>query len=104
MEVLTLGDLAPVLAAVIGPMVAMMFAMMRYQHADSTKTRDLMHDLTGQARQESRELIEKSHSELSSSIGELASGLGEVRERLAYIEGYLRQSPPHPPEGDAQAA
>ncbi|MCY4193542.1 MAG: hypothetical protein OXF04_04495 [bacterium] len=97
MEVLTLGDLAPVLAAVIGPMVVMMFAMMRYQHVDSVKTRDLMHNLIEQSRQESRELIEKSHSEL-------ASGLGEVRERLAYIEGYLRQSPPPPPEGDAQAA
>ncbi|MCY4036441.1 MAG: hypothetical protein OXF64_03170 [bacterium] len=122
MEVLTLGDLAPILAAVIGPIVAVMFAMMRYQHADSIKTRDLMHKLVEQARQESRELfekarqesrelIEKNHSELTNSIGELtnsigelANDLGEVRERLAYVEGYLLQSPPHPPDGDAQAA
>jgi len=108
MEVLTLGDLAPVLAAVIGPMVVMMFAMMRYQHVDSVKTRDLMHNLIEQSRQESRDLIEQSRQEsrelIEKSHSELASGLGEVRERLAYIEGYLRQSPPPPPEGDAQAA
>ena len=129
MEVVTLSDLAPILAAVVGPMLAIMLAMMRYQHVDSVKTRNLMYELIDKNRElidrnreliekssrenrglieksnretrglirESRELIEKNHSELTGS-------LGEVRERLSYIEGFLRQSPLPPSDGDAQAA
>ena len=151
----TLGDLAPILAAVVGPMLAVMFAMMRYQHVDSVKTRSLMHQLIGDSNRENRELIatsnretrefversnrenrelirenrelieasnretrefvERSYSEnrelirenrelIEKNHSEVTAGLGEVRERLSYIEGYLRQSLPPPPEGDAQAA
>ena len=147
MEVVTLSDLAPILAAVVGPMLAIMLAMMRYQHVDSAKTRNLLYELIDKNRelidrnrdlieksnlenrdlidrnrdlieksnlenrdliekstqdtreliQENRELIEKNHSEVTSS-------LGEVRERLSYIEGFLRQSPPPPTDGEAEAA
>ena len=118
MEVVTLTDLAPILAAVVGPMLAIMFAMMRYQHIDSTKTRDLIDE----SNKENRELIERSNQENRELIKEnrefikenrdlieknhwdLTSSLGEVRKRLAAIEGYLRQSPPPPPDSDAQAA
>ena len=129
MEVVTLSNLAPLLAAVIGPMLAVMLAMMRYQHVDSTKTRTLMHELIGESNRElrglidknrdlidkNRELIEKSNREnrelirenrelIEKNHSELTSSLGEVRERLSYIEGYLRKSPPPPSDGDAQAA
>ena len=132
MQVVTLSDLAPILAAVVGPMLAVMFAMMRYQHVDSVKTRSLMHQLIGDSNRENRELIgasnretrefvERSYREnrelirenrelirenrelIEKNHSEVTAGLGEVRERLSYIEGYLRQSLP-PPEGDAQAA
>ena len=116
MEVVTLGDLAPILAAVVGPLLAFALAMMRYQHVDSAKTRNLMHKLVAQSSRENRELIEKSNREnreliwenrelIEKNHSELAASLGEVRERLSFIEGYLRQSPPPPSEeGDAQAA
>ncbi len=81
----TLTELAPALSVTLGPMLAAVIAIMRYQHVDNTKSRDL---------------IEKNHREVTSS-------LGEVRERLAHIEGYLEGWPsPQPPsdEGDALAA
>ncbi len=129
MEVVTLSDLAPILAAVVGPMLAIMLAMMRYQHVDSVKTRNLMYELIDKNRElidrnreliekssrENRGLIEKSNRETRGLIrenrelieknhSELTGSLGEVRERLSYIEGFLRQSPLPPSEGDAQAA
>ncbi|MCQ3809717.1 MAG: hypothetical protein KTV68_04095 [Acidimicrobiia bacterium] len=115
MEVVTLSDLAPILAAVVGPMLAVMFAMMRYQHVDSVKTRNLMHELIDKSNRENRDLIDKSNRETRELIrenrdlieknhSELSGSLGEVRERLSYIEGYLRQSPPPADDEDAQAA
>ena len=122
MQVVTLSDLAPVLAAVVGPMLAFALAMMRYQHVDSTKTRNLMYELINNSNRENRELIEKNRELIERSNrenreliqenrelieknhSELANSLGEVRERLSYIEGYLRQSPPPPTDNDAQVA
>lgn len=113
----SLTDLGPALAVVFGPLLALMAVMMRYQHVDSTKTRDLINessrenrDLIEKSKQENRELIrengdlirenrdliEKNHREVTGS-------LGEVRECLAHIEGYLK-SWPVPPGGDAKAA
>jgi len=127
--VVTLSDLAPILAAVVGPMLAIMLAMMRYQHVDSVKTRNLMYELIDKNRElidrnreliekssrENRGLIEKSNRETRGLIrenrelieknhSELTGSLGEVRERLSYIEGFLRQSPLPPSDGDVQAA
>ena len=105
METIALSDLAPILAAVLGPMLLFAVASMRYQHIDSTKTRKLITDSreetlklitesieksetqTRKLIESNRDLIEKNHRELSSS-------LGDARERLARIEGYLRVSPP----------
>ncbi len=96
MEVVTLSDLAPILAAVIGPMLVMVLALMRYQHLDSTKTRTFMY-----------ELIEKYHAELKGELKSIAVEIGEIKQRLSYIEGHLRL--PSPPVsdgavGEAQAA
>ena len=44
MEAVTLSDLGPIIAAVVGPMLVMVVASMRYQHLDSTKTRKLITD------------------------------------------------------------
>ncbi len=61
-ETITLADLAPIIAAVLGPMLVFAAATMRYQHLDSTKTRDLIdknRELSEQAHKETRDLIDK---------------------------------------------
>ena len=61
-----MSDLAPILAAVLGPMLVFVVASMRYQHLDSTKTRDLIEknrDLIEASSRENRDLIEASNKE-----------------------------------------
>ena len=57
------SDLAPVLAAVVGPMLLFVVASMRYQHLDSTKTRNLTRNLIEESNKENRRLIEESKTE-----------------------------------------
>ena len=121
METVALADLAPILAAVLGPMLLFAVATMRYQHLDSTKTRDLIDEarkenrtLIDEARRENRELIDKNRELIDKNRelidknhGEFSVTLGDVRERLARIEGYLRIWPPPPSGvdgGDVEAA
>lgn len=128
METVTLVDLAPILGIVFGSMLAFAVAIMRYQHVDSTKTRDLVHTLIKESNRENRELIERVRVDLSDGLNEVRGGLdevrgglnevrggldevrgglGEVRERLAFIEGYLKfwpKPPPPPDDGAAEAA
>ena len=118
-----MSDLAPILAAVLGPMLVFVVASMRYQHLDSTRTRDLIEQSSGENRdlieashkenrrlieknrdlieashKETRDLIEQSHKEtrdlFMASHAELSGSLADARERLARIEGHLRISPP----------
>ncbi len=102
METIALADLAPIIAAVIGPMLVFAAATMRYQHLDSTKTRDLIdknRERSEQSLGEIRDLIDRNHRELSGS-------LGDARERLSRMEGYLGGSPPAASEtgdGDTEA-
>ena len=84
---------------VLGPLVALVAVMMRYQHVDSTKTRDLI----SESSRENRDLIEKNHRETIAGFADVHERLGDVRERLAHIEGYLK-SWQTPPPGDAKAA
>ena len=66
MEVVTLSDLAPILAAVVGPMLAVMLAMMRYLNVGIIKIRDRIDESDRENRElirENRELIEKSSQE-----------------------------------------
>ena len=122
MEAITLSGLGPIIAAVLGPMLLFVAASMRYQHIDSTKTRELItksiktankenrkligrnrklidrnRDLIEKSNKDNRDLIEKSNNETRDLIGrnhaELSSSLSDTRERLARIEGYLRISP-----------
>ena len=101
METVSLIDLAPMVGIVLGSMLAFTTAIMRYQHVDSTKSRDLIE----QSGRENRELIEKVHVELSGGLSDVRGDLGDVRERLARIEGYLGGWPEPPPhDGAAEAA
>ena len=63
MEAVTLSDLGPIIAAVLGPMLVFVAASMRYQHLDSTKTRDLTRDLIEKSSRENRDLIEAASKE-----------------------------------------
>ena len=85
-----MSDLGPIIAAMLGPMLLFVAASMRYQHVDSTKTRELI----AESAKENRELIEKNRDLLRTNHAEISSSLADARERLARIEGYLRISPP----------
>ncbi len=131
MEAVTLSDLGPIIAAVVGPMLVMVVASMRYQHLDSTKTRKLItdsekatlklitdsndknRDLIEASNRETRDLIEASNRETRDLIDKNRdlimrnhTVIGDVRERLARIEGHLRISPQPATsdDGDAEAA
>ena len=120
MDAVTLSDLGPILAAVLGPMLLFVVASMRYQHVDSTKTRELITDSIEKSNQENRRLIEKSNQETRRLIDrnydlimknhdlimKNQTGLSDVRERLARMEGHLRTSPPpeHGTEGGGNNA
>ena len=122
MEAVTLSDLGPIIAAVLGPMLLFVAASMRYQHVDSTKTRDLItksietsnkenrklmdrnRKLIEKSNKETRDLIDKNRDLIETSNketrdlidknhAELSSSLSDARERLASIEGYSRISP-----------
>ena len=107
MEFISLADLAPIIAAILGPMLAFVVVSMRYQHQDSAKTRELIErsskenrKLIEQSTKENRELIEQSSKENKESIREVTRSLADARERLARIEGYLRIAAAPPPEED----
>lgn len=104
-ETVTLLDLGPIIAAILGPMLAFVVVSMRYQHNDSTKTRELI----SESSKENRELIERATDKLSAELAdhrqfseqrhqEVVRSLGEARERLARIEGHLRIRTPPPHE------
>ena len=59
MEAMTLSGLGPIIAAILGPMVAFVVVSMRYQHQDSTKTRELISN----SEKATRDLIERSSNE-----------------------------------------
>ena len=116
-------DLIPFFAT----MVVVVAGLMRYQHLDSTKTRELIdkaskenRELIDKASKENRELIKEKSDENRDLIKEnrelvdrnrdliekyhleTAASIGEVRERLARIEGRLEIWPTPPPD-DATA-
>ena len=108
METVALSDLAPILAAVLGPTLLFVVASMRYQHLDSTKTRDLIEASSKENRrliEKNRDLIEASNKETHDLIranhAELSGSLSDTRDerRLARIEGHLRIF--RPPDQDA---
>ena len=129
MEAVALADLVLIIAAVVGPMLVVVVAMMRYQHLDSTKTRDRIEavstenrelsdrnrDLIEAASRENRELIEavrKESRDLSDRNFEMIDknrdlimrnhdAISDVRERVARIEGHMGIAPQHGPKNTA---
>ena len=87
MNAIGLSQLAPLIAAIMGPMLAFIVASMRFQHLEAVKTRELISN----SEKETRELISNSEKEtralISSLERETQRGLADVRERLARIEG-----------------
>ena len=120
MEAVTLSDLGPIIAAVVGPMLVLVAASMTYRHLDSTKTRKLITDskkatltLIADSNKETRDLIADSNKETRKLIEKNRDlitrnheAIGEVRERLARIEGCLRIPPQQTTgdDGNAEAA
>ena len=95
-DAITLTDLAAVVAAVLGPTLAAVVALSRYQHKDSTETRRLIGEardetrrLIGEARDETHHLIGEHRRESGDSLKEVVRSLADARERLARIEGHL---------------
>ena len=96
MEAVTLADLGPIIAAVLGPMLAFIVVSMRYQHHDSVKTRELITC----SEKETREWVTGQLARLGADLKDLSRGLGDERERLARIEGHLGVVGV-PPQGEA---
>ena len=66
MDAVTLSDLGPILAAVLGPMLLFVAASMRYQHIDGTRTRELI----AESNEKTRELIAESNEKNRDLIAE----------------------------------
>ena len=95
-DAITLTDLAAVVAAVLGPTLATVVALSRYQHKDSTETRRLIGEASdefrtgiAEARDETRNLISEHRREHGESLKEVIRNLADARERLARIEGHF---------------
>lgn len=106
-DMTSLVELGPIIATVLGPMLAFVVVSMRYQHVDGTKTRELIAAAREETRQliertaretrnETRELVNGVRAELAEhrrdakeSSGEVTRSLADARERLARIEGHL---------------
>ena len=85
MNAVSLSQLGPIIAAILGPMLAFMVASMRFQHLEAVKT---------------RELISDSERETRRDLADVRERLADLRERLARIEGRFGLSPP-PPQDEA---
>ena len=85
MNAIGLSQLGPIIAAIMGPMLAFIVASMRFQHLEAVKTRELISN----SEKETRELIANSERGIRSE-------LADVRERLARIEGRFGIAAPSP--------
>ena len=117
-------ELTPVILAFVLPIVGLAVTLMRYQHVDSTKTREWTAELIERTSRETREwtaeLIERTSREtrewtavqfdlLRAAIGtigdrldDLSDSLNDARERLARIEGRLDATHPQPDGNDGE--
>ena len=62
-----MSDLGPIIAAVLGPMLLFVAASMRYQHVDSTKTRELITESIERANKENRKLTDRNRDLIETS-------------------------------------
>ena len=114
MDTVSLADLGPIIAAVLGPVLGFVVVSMRYQHQDSVKTRELISSSEKEIRKWVTTQVEGAFNKLSAELAEhkqdtrenfkqvredfkeLNRDLGDVRERLARIEGHVEagRAPP----------
>ena len=103
MNAIGLSQLGPIIAAIMGPMLAFIVASMRFQHLEAVKTRELISN----SEKETRELISNSEKEtrelISNSERGIRSELADVRERLARIEGRFGIAAPPPQDETGEA-
>ena len=130
MDTVTLTDLGPIIAAVLGPVLGFVVVSMRYQHQDSVKTRDLISNSEKETREWVTTQVEGAFNKLSAELAEhkqdtrenfkqvredlkdvreglkeLNRDLGDVRERLARIEGHVEAGKaPTSQDSDGQAS
>ena len=126
MDTVSLADLGPIIAAVLGPVLGFVVVSMRYQHQDSVKTRELITSSEKETCEWVTTQIEGAFGKLSNELAEhkqdtrenfkqvredfkdvkedlkvLNRDLGDVRERLARIEGHVEvgKAPPSQDSG-----
>ena len=92
METVTLADLGPIIAAILGPMIAFVVVAMRYQHQDSLKTRELLSqvkaELTGEITGVKAELTEVK-MELTGVKAELTGVKAELTGEITGVKAEL---------------
>ena len=124
-------ELTPVILAFVLPIVGLTVTLMRYQHVDSTKTRDLIERTNRETREWATDLIERTNREtrewateqfertnretarqfdllradirdIGTSLNGINTSLNDARERLARIEGRLDATHPRPDGNDGE--
>ena len=79
MDTTSLADLGPVIASILGPMLAFVAVSMRYQHVDSTRTRALITN----SEERTRQLIANSEGRTGELITDSENRTRELIERSA---------------------
>ena len=82
MDTVSLADLGPIIAAVLGPVLGFVVVSMRYQHQDSVKTRDLITSSEKETREWVTTQIEGAFGKLSN---ELAEHKQDTRENFKQV-------------------
>ena len=95
MNAISLSQLGPLIAAIMGPMLAFIVASMRFQHQEAVKTRELISESERETR---RDL-----TDVRRDLADVRERLADLRERLARIEGRFNvvAPPPHDETGEA---
>ena len=84
MDTTSLADLGPVIASILGPMLAFVAVSMRYQHVDSTRTRALITN----SEERTRQLIANSEGRTGELITDSEN---RTRELIANSENRTRE-------------
>lgn len=113
-------ELTPVIVGLVLPIVGMTVTLMRYQHVDSTKTREWAAELIERTNRETREwateqfertnretarqfdLLRADIRDIGTSLNGINTSLNDARERLARIEGRLDATHPQHDGNDGE--
>ena len=84
-DAITLTDLAAVVAAVLGPTLAAVLALARYQHKDSTETRRLLVEAKDEFRTGIAESRDEFRTGIAESRDEFRTLIGEARDEARQL-------------------